>query len=111
VGAVGEDSPRSTRCARTSHEHRRGCRRRRLGERLAAIRSLGRAGIRVLAVDHRRARSGSARSTRSAALARSRSTDEHRFVNFIRALGEAVSSRRTTKCLNAIARYATTSSC
>src|SRR5215212_5536934 len=72
---------------------------------LAAIRSLGRAGIRVLAVDHRPSALGF-RSKYSERLVSPAPTDEHRFVNFVRALGEVVVFPTHDDSLNAVARYA-----
>jgi D-aspartate ligase len=73
---------------------------------LAAIRSLGRAGIRVLAVDHRPSALGFRSKYAEPLLSPDPFEDEHRFVNFIRALGEVVVFPTHDDSLNAIARYA-----
>jgi predicted ATP-grasp superfamily ATP-dependent carboligase len=73
---------------------------------LAAIRSLGRAGIRVLAVDHRPSALGFRSKYAEALLSPDPYTDEHRFVNFLRALGEVVVFPTHDDSLNTIARYA-----
>jgi predicted ATP-grasp superfamily ATP-dependent carboligase len=73
---------------------------------LAAIRSLGRAGIRVLAVDHRPSALGFRSRYAEPFLAPDLHADEHRFVNFVRALGEIVVFPTHDDALNAIARYA-----
>ena len=72
---------------------------------LAAIRSLGRAGVRVLAVDHRPSALGFRSKYAEQLLSPDPFADEHRFVNFIRALGEAVVFPTHDNVLNAIARY------
>lgn len=72
---------------------------------LAAIRSLGRAGIPVLAVDHRPSALGF-RSKYAERLLCPDPSDEHGFVNFIRALGEVVVFPTHDDSLNAVARYA-----
>src|SRR6058998_3476676 len=51
---------------------------------LAAIRSLGRAGVRVLAVDHRPSALGFRSRYAERLLSPDPFEDEHRFVNFIR---------------------------
>jgi len=73
---------------------------------LAAIRSLGRAGIRVLAVDHRPSALGFRSRYAERLLSPDPFEDEHRFVNFMRALGEVVVFPTHDDSLNAIARYA-----
>jgi D-aspartate ligase len=73
---------------------------------LAAIRSLGRAGIRVLAVDHRPSALGFRSRYAERFLSPDPFTDEGRFVNFVRALGEVVVFPTHDDSLNAIAEYA-----
>jgi D-aspartate ligase len=73
---------------------------------LAAIRSLGRAGVRVLAVDHRPSALGFRSKYAEQVLSPDPFADEHGFINFIRALGEAVVFPTHDNVLNAIARYA-----
>src|SRR6185503_7282020 len=73
---------------------------------LAAIRSLGRAGIRVLAIDHRPSALGFRSKYAERLLSPDPFEDEHGFVNFIRALGEVVVFPTHDDSLNAIARYA-----
>jgi D-aspartate ligase len=73
---------------------------------LAAIRSLGRARVRVLAVDHRPSALGFRSRYAERLLCPDPSADEHRFVNFVRALGEVVVFPTHDHVLNAIARYA-----
>jgi D-aspartate ligase len=73
---------------------------------LAAIRSLGRAGIRVLAVDHRSSALGFRSKYAEPLLSPDPFEDELRFVNVIRALGEVVVFPTHDDSLNAIARYA-----
>ncbi|MFL5981686.1 MAG: hypothetical protein ACJ74R_08265 [Gaiellaceae bacterium] len=73
---------------------------------LAAIRSLGRAGIRVLAVDHRPSALGFRSKYAERFVSPDPLEDEHRFVNFIRALGDVVVFPTHDDSLNAIARYA-----
>src|SRR4029453_18712834 len=73
---------------------------------LAAIRSLGRAGIRVLAVDHRPSALGFRSKYAERLLCPDPFEDEHRFVNFVRALGDVVVFPTHANVLNAIARYA-----
>src|SRR4029453_9623856 len=73
---------------------------------LAAIRSLGRAGIRVLAVDHRPSALGFRSKYAEQFLSPDPFADEHRFVNFVRALGPVVVFPTHDDSLNAIARYA-----
>jgi predicted ATP-grasp superfamily ATP-dependent carboligase len=72
---------------------------------LAAIRSLGRAGIRVLAVDHRPSALGF-RSKYAEKLVSPSFADEHAFSNFMRALGEVVVFPTHDDSLNTLARYA-----
>ena len=73
---------------------------------LAAIRSLGRAGIRVLAVDHRPSALGFRSKYAEPLLSPDPFEDEPRFVNVVRALGELVVFPTHDDSLNAIARYA-----
>ena len=73
---------------------------------LAAIRSLGRAGIRVLAIDHRPSALGFRSKYAERLLAPDPFEQEHRFVNVVRALGEVVVFPTHDNVLNAIARYA-----
>jgi D-aspartate ligase len=73
---------------------------------LAAVRSLGRAGVRVLAVDHRPSALGFRSRYGERMLSPDPFTDEHRFVNFVRALGRVVVFPTHDDSLNAIARYA-----
>jgi predicted ATP-grasp superfamily ATP-dependent carboligase len=73
---------------------------------LAAVRSLGRAGIRVLAVDHRPSALGFRSKYAEPLLSPDPFTDEHRFVNFVRALGEVVVFPTHDDVLNRIAQYA-----
>jgi D-aspartate ligase len=73
---------------------------------LAAVRSLGRAGIRVLAVDHRPSALGFRSKYGEPVLSPDPFTDEHRFVNFLRALGKVVVFPTHDDSLNAIARSA-----
>jgi predicted ATP-grasp superfamily ATP-dependent carboligase len=73
---------------------------------LAAIRSLGRAGIRVLAVDHRPSALGFRSKYAERLLCPDPFEDEHRFVNFVRALGDVVVFPTHDNVLNAIAQYA-----
>jgi D-aspartate ligase len=73
---------------------------------LAAIRSLGRAGVRALAVDHRPSALGFRSKYAERLVSPDPFTDEHRFVNFLRALGEAVVFPTHDDSLNAVARYA-----
>jgi len=72
---------------------------------LAAIRSLGRAGIRVLAVDHRPSALGFRSRYAEPFLSPDQHDDETRFVAFVRALGEVVVFPTHDDSLNAIARY------
>jgi D-aspartate ligase len=73
---------------------------------LAAIRSLGRAGVRVLAIDHRRSALGFRSKYAEPLLAPDPFEDEHRFVNVIRALGDVVVFPTHDNVLNAVAQYA-----
>ena len=73
---------------------------------LAAIRSLGRAGIRVLAVDHRASALGFRSKYAERLLAPDPFEQEQRFVDVVRALGEVVVFPTHDNVLNAIARYA-----
>ena len=73
---------------------------------LAAVRSLGRAGVRVLAVDHRPSALGFRSRFGERVLSPDPFTDEHRFVNVLRALGEVVVFPTHDDSLNAIAHYA-----
>ena len=73
---------------------------------LAAVRSLGRAGIRVLAVDHRPSALGFRSRYGEQFLSPDPFLDEHGFVNFIRALGEVVVFPTHDDSLNAVARHA-----
>src|SRR6266516_5594627 len=72
---------------------------------LAAIRSLGRAGIRVLAVDHRPSALGFCSKYAEPFLSPDPRTDETRFVAFVRALGEVVVFPTHDDSLNVLARY------
>jgi predicted ATP-grasp superfamily ATP-dependent carboligase len=73
---------------------------------LAAIRSLGRAGIRVLAVDHRPSALGFRSRYAERLLCPDPFEDESRFVDFVRALGDVVVFPTHDNVLNAIAQYA-----
>src|SRR4051795_7215813 len=73
---------------------------------LAAIRSLGRAGVRVLAVDHRRSALGFRSRDAEPLLSPDPFDDEERFVDFIRRLGEVVVFPTHDDSLHAIARRA-----
>jgi D-aspartate ligase len=73
---------------------------------LAAVRSLGRAGIRVLAVDYRPSALGFRSRYAEPFLCPDPFADESRFVAFIRALGEVVVFPTHDDSLNAIARHA-----
>ena len=72
---------------------------------LAAIRSLGRAGIRVLAVDHRPSALGFRSRYAEPFLSPDPHSDETRFVAFVRALGEVVVLPTHDEQLNLIARH------
>ena len=69
---------------------------------LAAIRSLGRAGIRVLAVDHRPSALGFRSKYAERLVSPDPFEEEHRFVNFVRALGEVVIFPTHDNVLNAL---------
>ena len=72
---------------------------------LAAIRSLGRAGIRVLAVDHRPSALGFRSKYAERFLCPDLHADEKRFVAFVRALGEVVVFPTHDDSLNVLAEY------
>src|SRR5437667_3507624 len=72
---------------------------------LAAIRSLGRAGIRVLAVDHRPSALGFRSRYAERFLSPDPHRDETRFVAFVRALGQVVVFPTHDEQLNLIARH------
>jgi predicted ATP-grasp superfamily ATP-dependent carboligase len=72
---------------------------------LAAIRSLGRAGIRVLALDHRPSALGFRSRYAEPFVGPDPRVDETRFIAFLRALGEAVVFPTHDEGLNAVARY------
>lgn len=72
---------------------------------LAAIRSLGRAGTRVLAVDHRPSALGFRSRYAERFLCPDPHDDERRFVAFIRALGELVVFPTHDEGLNVIAKH------
>jgi D-aspartate ligase len=72
---------------------------------LAAIRSLGRAGIRVLAVDHRPSALGFRSRYAEPFLSPDPHQDETRFVAFVRALGEVVVFPTHDEQLNLLARH------
>ena len=72
---------------------------------LAAIRSLGRAGVRVLAVDHRPSALGFRSRYAERFLSPSAHDDETRFIAFVRALGEVVVFPTHDEGLNAISRH------
>ena len=73
---------------------------------LAAIRSLGRAGVRVLAVDHRPSALGFRSRYAERFLSPDPFQDETRFAAFIRALGDVVVFPTHDDTLNAVARHA-----
>jgi D-aspartate ligase len=73
---------------------------------LAAVRSLGRAGIRVLAVDHRPSALGFRSKYAEPLVSPDPFEDEHRFVDYIRALGDVVIFPTHDDSLHAIGRYA-----
>jgi D-aspartate ligase len=73
---------------------------------LAAIRSLGRAGIRVLAVDHRPSALGFRSKYAEPLVSPDPFADETRFVAFIRTLGDVVVFPTHDDSLNAVARHA-----
>jgi predicted ATP-grasp superfamily ATP-dependent carboligase len=72
---------------------------------LAAIRSLGRAGIRVLAVDHRPSALGFRSRYAESFVCPDPHTDEERFIAFIRGLGRIVVFPTHDEALNALARH------
>jgi D-aspartate ligase len=72
---------------------------------LAAIRSLGRAGIRVLAVDHRPSALGFRSRYAEPFLSPDPHREEMRFLAFVRALGEVVVFPTHDEQLNLIARH------
>jgi D-aspartate ligase len=74
---------------------------------LAAIRSLGRAGVRVLAVDHRPSALGFRSRYAERFVCPDPHADEERFVAFIRALGRIVVFPTHDEALNSIARHLT----
>ncbi len=74
---------------------------------LAAIRSLGRSGVRVLAVDHRPSALGFRSRYAERLVCPDPHTDEERFIAFLRALGRVVVFPTHDEPLNAIARHLT----
>jgi predicted ATP-grasp superfamily ATP-dependent carboligase len=72
---------------------------------LAAIRSLGRAGIRVLAVDHRPSALGFRSRYAEQRISPDPHTDEPGFVEFIRGLGDVVAFPTHDEGLNVVARH------
>jgi D-aspartate ligase len=72
---------------------------------LAAIRSLGRAGIRVLAVDHRRSALGFRSRYAEPFLSADPGADPQRFVASIRALGKVVVFPTHDRELNLISEH------
>ncbi len=72
---------------------------------LAAIRSLGRAGVRVLAVDHRPSALGFRSRYAERFVCPDPVRDETRFIAFLRALGKVVVFPTHDEGLNAIARH------
>src|SRR5437870_9714892 len=72
---------------------------------LAAIRSLGRAGVRVLALDHRPSALGFRSRYAEPFVCPDPTVDETRFIAFLRALGETVVFPTHDEGLNAIARH------
>jgi D-aspartate ligase len=72
---------------------------------LAAIRSLGRAGIRVLAVDHRPSALGFRSRYAEQRISPDPHTDAEGFVSFIRALGDVVVFPTHDEGLNVLARH------
>jgi D-aspartate ligase len=72
---------------------------------LAAIRSLGRAGVRVLAVDHRPSALGFRSRYAKRFVCPDPHADEARFIAFIRALGRIVVFPTHDEALNSIARH------
>jgi D-aspartate ligase len=74
---------------------------------LAAIRSLGRVGVRVLAVDHRPSALGFRSRYAERFVSPDPHADEARFVAFIRGLGRVVVFPTHDEALNAVARHLT----
>jgi D-aspartate ligase len=72
---------------------------------LAAIRSLGRAGVRVLAVDHRPSALGFRSRYAEPLVCPDPVRDETRFIAFLRALGRVVVFPTHDEGLNAVARH------
>jgi D-aspartate ligase len=72
---------------------------------LAAIRSLGRAGVRVLALDHRASALGFRSRYAETFLCPDPAQDESGFVAFLRALGRVVVFPTHDEGLNAVARH------
>ena len=72
---------------------------------LAAIRSLGRAGVRVLAVDHRPSALGFRSRYAERRVCPDPHADEAGFVAFIRGLGDVVAFPTHDEALNTIARH------
>jgi D-aspartate ligase len=72
---------------------------------LAAIRSLGRAGVRVLAIDHRPSALGFRSRYAERTLSPDPHADEIRFAAFIRALGDLVVFPTHDEALNLVARH------
>lgn len=72
---------------------------------LAAIRSLGRAGVRVLAVDHRPSALGFRSRYAEPFISPDPHTDEAKFVAYLRALGEVVVFPTHDEALNTISRH------
>jgi D-aspartate ligase len=72
---------------------------------LAAVRSLGRAGVRVLAVDHRPSALGFRSRYAERFVCPDPARDETRFIAFLRALGRVVVFPTHDEGLNAIARH------
>jgi D-aspartate ligase len=72
---------------------------------LAAIRSLGRAGVRVLAVDHRPSALGFRSRYAERFLCPDPQADETRFIAFIRALDDVVVFPTHDDAVNAISRH------
>ena len=74
---------------------------------LAAIRSLGRVGVRVLAVDHRPSALGFRSRYAERFVSPDPHADEARFIAFIRGLGRIVVFPTHDEALNAVARHLT----
>ncbi|HEY6067730.1 MAG TPA: hypothetical protein VIU81_03480 [Gaiellaceae bacterium] len=72
---------------------------------LAAIRSLGRAGVRVLGLDHRPSALGFRSRYAETFLCPDPAQDESRFIAFLRALGRVVVFPTHDEGLNAVARH------